>query len=557
MLNRQFLFYPLLAVGTYVSQTLFVIAFVLWISVTCGWFQRFVLWWVERELRRVLNDTPVTIGGLTIHWWHGQLDVYNIILHTPLRQEWQWQSPLIARVGKISIQVSVAVWAYSFLQYGPRHLRLEIYTIRAEDVQVFVERQQHIFNFYLLDPMLELPDPSQVILTTATPLVVDSAAVEVIHSHTEDSSPEDVGTAVLAGVVATAPSASIASPAPNVVDGVEVEDSIEAARVENEQDQQHAQQLVNDMVLAVQSLGEAAQRGKITTALHQHRQSFASKLKQLTQQQNSVFFKKGVKVMQQVSHAVVQNNKRGIGLLPFTPPTQRGDRPRPPPIHGRVGRILIRNVRVFTRATTNTTTNAKSSSATAGGGKDAMPQEHHAVRADQDEHVEEPQRNVSFEQHHHQQNPNEQDETIEVIDEENSLFDRYHSHAPSPSTSSSRIPDITGQTTFWNKPLYIQQVVLRASELCPPKSLVERGVEGDDDDTEYPAIYQPLDKVAQVVLKRLLAEMAKSNTGRLLETAMGEVLAYLQVTQTTTTLAADQGTVPPTAAATALPTAAT
>jgi hypothetical protein len=105
--------------------------------------------------------------------------------------------------------------------------------------------------------------------------------------------------------------------------------------------------------------------------------------------------------------------------------------------------------------------------------------------------------------------------------------------------------------------LYIQQVVLRASELCPPKSLVERGVEGDDDDTEYPAIYQPLDKVAQVVLKRLLAEMAKSNTGRLLETAMGEVLAYLQVTQTTTTLAADQGTVPPTAAATALPTAAT
>lgn len=519
------LFYPLLSVGTYVSQTIFVVSFFAWIIITCGWFQRFVIWWIERELRRVLNDTPVTLGGIEIHWWHGQVDLYNLVIHTPRRDEWQWQSPLIGRVGKLSVQASIAGWAYSFVQYGPRHVRLEIYTVRAEDVQVFVERQQHIFNFYLCDPMLELPDPSQVITATNTtrttipttaPLVVD--ATEVLPSTTEESSPEDVTTSLTLGTI---PSASTASPVV-LIDGVA--ETI-AADTENEaQQQQQAQQLVNDMVMAVQSLGEAAQRGKMTTALHRHRQTFASKLKQLTQQENSVFFRKSVQVMQQVSHAVVQNNKRGRVLLPFTPPAHREDRPRTPPIQGRVGRVVVRDVRVFTRATTSTPTTSANTKHTSNekGVKEDVSQEHGTGGEDAANHDEEQQR-------YFVPNADDPDETIEVIDEES---------IPSRPTKHQTATSTTSQTTCWNKPLYIQQVVLRASELCPPKSLVEHNVVwglNDTDDIDYPAIYQPLDKVAQVVLKRLLAEMAKSNTGRLLETAMGEVLAYLQVTQSTST----------------------
>lgn len=47
----------------------------------------------------------------------------------------------------------------------------------------------------------------------------------------------------------------------------------------------------------------------------------------------------------------------------------------------------------------------------------------------------------------------------------------------------------------WNKPLQIDHVTVRASELTPPMSLL--------DDDKLPAIYQPIDKVWEVVWKRL------------------------------------------------------
>ena len=68
----------------------------------------------------------------------------------------------------------------------------------------------------------------------------------------------------------------------------------------------------------------------------------------------------------------------------------------------------------------------------------------------------------------------------------------------------------------WNKPIVLKEIVIRAAELCPPmSSLDEKG---------HPAIYQPIEKLVEVVWKRVLTEMAKSQTGRLLTTAMGEVL---------------------------------
>jgi hypothetical protein len=47
------------------------------------------------------------------------------------------------------------------------------------------------------------------------------------------------------------------------------------------------------------------------------------------------------------------------------------------------------------------------------------------------------------------------------------------------------------------------------------------------DSQELPAIYQSIDRVIEVVLRRLVAEMAKSNTGKLLSVSMGEVLSVM------------------------------
>ena len=82
----------------------------------------------------------------------------------------------------------------------------------------------------------------------------------------------------------------------------------------------------------------------------------------------------------------------------------------------------------------------------------------------------------------------------------------------------------------WNKPIVIQSLVVRAAEMCPPMSL--------KDDDDLPAVYQTIDKVLDILWRRLLAEIAKSNAGRLFSTAMFEGLNLMKsntATATTTT----------------------
>ena len=96
------------------------------------------------------------------------------------------------------------------------------------------------------------------------------------------------------------------------------------------------------------------------------------------------------------------------------------------------------------------------------------------------------------------------------------------------STSYTTIQTAVGtsEKNGWNKPITLQEVVFRAAELCPPMS--------STDEDDLPAIYQPADKLAEVVWRRILAEMAKTNTGRLFQTAVGEALAFIKTSAKTT-----------------------
>ena len=62
-------------------------------------------------------------------------------------------------------------------------------------------------------------------------------------------------------------------------------------------------------------------------------------------------------------------------------------------------------------------------------------------------------------------------------------------------------------------------MILSSSELSPSLSSL--------DDHNLPAIYHNVDKIVEVVLRRLLVEIAKSNTGKLFSTAMSEVLTLM------------------------------
>ena len=98
------------------------------------------------------------------------------------------------------------------------------------------------------------------------------------------------------------------------------------------------------------------------------------------------------------------------------------------------------------------------------------------------------------------------------------IFSREEAHASTTNTL------LLGE---WKKPILIKTVVVRASELTPAMSAL--------DDDNLAAIYQPIDKVMDVVWKRLLAESAKSQGDKLIHTAMSQVLGIVSSANNTTT----------------------
>ncbi|MGK3742689.1 MAG: hypothetical protein ACI90V_009545, partial [Bacillariaceae sp.] len=92
--------------------------------------------------------------------------------------------------------------------------------------------------------------------------------------------------------------------------------------------------------------------------------------------------------------------------------------------------------------------------------------------------------------------------------------------AAATATATATTIDINNkQNGSWNKPIIIERMVLRSSELSPSLS--------SSDNHNLPAIYHSIDKIIEVVLRRLLVEIAKSNTGKLFSTAMSEVLSVM------------------------------
>ena len=79
-------------------------------------------------------------------------------LRVPQRNEWQWDSPLIARIGKATVECNALITVFHGILLG-REVPVEAYTIIVSDVQVFVERRNSVINVYLLNPTLQLPPP--------------------------------------------------------------------------------------------------------------------------------------------------------------------------------------------------------------------------------------------------------------------------------------------------------------------------------------------------------------------------------------------------------------
>jgi hypothetical protein len=414
-----------------------------------GWLERWIWFVLEKEAAKILNSTKVTMGSFQLDWselLQGKITLHasNVVVHTPKRDEWQWESPLIARVGKASVTCNAPICIFHDV-FFKKDIPIEAYTVVASDVQVFVERRDSVINVYLLNPTLILPPPPEQDVDGKE----DLQAVENKPPKTTTVDGEGEG--------------SILSKETN-------------RTTADDHSNEQAKQLVDEMLHAVQDLGRAATRGQLPGAIKQQGLELVDRLRGFRQQDTNL--EEGIRVMQQVGKVAVESLQTAPKLILPQPDSNKKGKP----VFIRVGRIVINDMRIFT--------------------KDSW------IKPNDPQHEDDNNQSTST-----VGTPSSHTVTSNKIK-------RTSTTTKNGTTTNSNIGvgNINDKGS-WNKPIFIERLVVRASELSPPMSM--------KDDQDLPAIYQNVDRVAEIVWRRLLAEMAKSNTGKLFSTAMGEVLSVM------------------------------
>ena len=442
-----------------------------------GWLERFIWWTIEKEATKILNKTKVTVGSFRLDWseiLQGKITFHasNVLLHTPHRAVWGWESPVLARVGRATVTLNAPVTIFHEVLLKVK-LPIEVYSLFVADVQVFIERHEHVLNVYLCDPAAILPTPPYLHALQPGPAKDavtdhnqggDPAAKSVSEQENPPLEKKEAQSSASVDERANGNDIDPSNPNSDASDGGDQTTTTpkKEHRDTLTQHQEQAQKLVKDMLKAVQSLGRAAQQGSLQSAVKQHGVVLAEQLRNgLSNRTRDANLEQGVAFMEQVGKAAVESLKAPAQILPER---RVGDGPAPP--EARIGRIVLEDLRIFT--------------------KDSWIQ----LSADV---ATEPKSNEG---------------------------------APTSSKkeegSKKSVPVGRGS---WNKPIYIASLIVRAAELCPPMSL--------KDEDDFPAVYQRIDKIIEIVWRRLLAEMAKSNGGRLFSTAAGEVLSFIQTNRKT------------------------
>ena len=105
-------------------------------------FSSFVHAAFERELSKAVNASKVTVGSCSIALFTGLFEAKNIVVHTPDRYAWQWDSPLIGRCGYMKVNFSLlsCLPFQRLLRYPAK----EIYSVLLCDMQAFVEKRSNV-----------------------------------------------------------------------------------------------------------------------------------------------------------------------------------------------------------------------------------------------------------------------------------------------------------------------------------------------------------------------------------------------------------------------------
>lgn len=75
----------------------------------------------------------------------------------------------------------------------------------------------------------------------------------------------------------------------------------------------------------------------------------------------------------------------------------------------------------------------------------------------------------------------------------------------------------------WSKPIIVKTIRIYPSDMCPPCSDFNRNEDCKAKESTLHLIAQPIENIGNLLLERVLTEMAKSTTGRLLNNAFADV----------------------------------
>lgn len=407
-----------------------------------GALRRYAIKFAEDELSKNLNGAMITFSDAQIDLWRGKFVAHDLVIHNKERDDWEWDSPCLARVGRIEATLNFAsVINLPILGRLLNHTFFDIYTVLVEDIQVFVEKRKNIFNFHLLDPSLDIPHPSIVMNEHREAKKRSSFAIN--NEVTEEKKEERLS---LMSVV----------------------DEVMDRKREDE-----ASKIVEKLVGAVSQIGKAANMGGskgLQSALKNQKDGLVQNLKQLHSQKLvrgsasektdwQMTKEQGVSVMKELGKVVEKNitdMKTSLSFLQKPPEKKQGWESKAPD-DIRVGSLLVRQGRIFT--------------------KDLL------VAGVHDDTL-----NAACDKSDRSRSPNQ------------GIGDKFNSG--------------------WARPISIFELAVTGAELCPPMS-------ARDPLSGMPVVGISIDRLIDILMKRVMAEVAKSETGRLFQTAFGDVFAFI------------------------------
>ena len=515
-----------------------------------GWWHRLVWHGLEHVARHALNGTPVTIGSFAMDWMRGTLLLNNVVVHAPHRPRFAWASPVLVRVGRIRLEFNPIHCLFGLVVLGDPVPVLDVHLLHVSDIQCFLERSGHVFNVYLLDPFYELPPPQEQAASsdtnhkdasgTTTTRTTDSLV------YMEPDAPLSTSSIRMIGV--DNPNNNNNNKSGEWMDPEDEEEAAAAAAwaldssveplnegTPEEEDETAAQNdraelVVGEMLKAVHDLGRAVQEGQLPQALQEQRQRIARGLKEFHVDKRAMT--EGLSLVGKVGQMVAEKSQQAVAQSNLI---LQGPKRRPPPpntqqqlILARFGRVILDDLRVFTRTTVvvevaqeeeeedDEEENEQEDALAAGTA--SKPEQGGELTSNgnklllpppkKDGSVEGPGTTTT--------DPNtSSSSSLPLMVSNNNDANNNSSKKKTKKTGKKMIKQ---KQSFWNKPIKLERVAVRASEFGAPLSA--------KDEQGFPVLFQPLEKSTDAILKRVVGDIAKCNTGRLVRTAMGEVLDF-------------------------------